>query len=114
MILIRPAHRVSYLPDSLTKEEDDWVLSVTDFGAAVEEGELDKVCLKGYRGIHAKKRKATAAEGTGLGMYLVERVCRALGGSVSIKCEKPKWSSESYELGWVTVTLRFPAAGKES
>jgi signal transduction histidine kinase len=55
-------------------------LSVADRGPGVEPGEGERVFERFYRGRNA----AGATTGSGLGLYIVRRLCEAVGGTVQL------------------------------
>ena len=93
----------------LHREGTYWVIRVENHGLAIRPEEIERVTQKGYRGIHARRRKSVAAEGTGLGMYLVKRIMEAVGGEVRVACGYPKYEGSESETGDVSVSLFFPA-----
>jgi signal transduction histidine kinase len=97
----------------LRKGKKHWRLTVHNDGVAIRADEIPRITLKGYRGIYARKRQDVAAEGTGLGMYLVKRVMDAIHGRVCVKCECHTRGGEALETGVVSVALVFPALNKE-
>jgi len=83
-------------------EAEETVLRMRNHGVRIESDELDKIRQKGVRGQHAQARKSVNQAGTGLGMYLVDRVMAAVGGRLDISCE-----NTSEDGGWVCVELTF-------
>jgi signal transduction histidine kinase len=68
---------------------------VTDLGAGISPDELPHVFRKYFRG-----RAAKGSPGAGLGLYLVDRIARRHGGSVSV---------ESSPGSGATFRVRIPA-----
>ncbi len=67
---------------SLTKNNNNAILAIADEGIGIADAEKRKVFEKYYRvGNEATKR----AKGTGLGLYLISKICKAHNGSVQIK-----------------------------
>ena len=60
------------------QEGTDVVLSVTDEGPGVKQGELERIFEKFYRGGRPDGRKA----GTGLGLSISRRLVEAMGGTI--------------------------------
>lgn len=65
---------------------EGWRLSVTDEGAGVPAEERERIFEKFYRGGQEETRKA---KGTGLGLYIVQRLTQALGGTVVVRDRSP-------------------------
>ena len=97
----------------LRRGKKHWSLTVHNDGVAIRADEIPRITLRGYRGIYARKRQNVAAEGTGLGMYLVKRVMDTIHGRVCVKCECHTQGGEALETGVVSVALVFPALNKE-
>ena len=72
-------------------------LSVTSLGLPIDEGEKPKIFERGFRGAAAKRRVAT---GTGIGLYLANRVMSLHDGQITV-------STKGRES---TFTLVFPTA----
>ena len=81
---------------SVEAHENSALLTVTDDGAGIPAESLPHVFERFYR---AEKARSRGFEGFGLGLSLVEAVCRAHGGEVSI---------ESTEGNGTTVRVRLP------
>ncbi len=77
-------------------ENDQAVVSVSDRGRGIPEGERAKLFEPYYRASNSRN-----VQGTGIGLYVVERYIRSHGGSIGI----------SSELGvGTTVTFQIPIA----
>ncbi len=81
---------------SVEAQENSALLTVTDDGVGIPEDSLPHVFDRFYR---AEKARSRGCEGFGLGLSLVEAVCRAHGGQVSI---------ESTEGQGTAVRVRLP------
>jgi hypothetical protein len=99
------------LDRTIDREEiERWNLIVTNVGVPIEKEEMDSITKKNYRGIHARRRKSQAQEGTGLGMYLVKRIMERIGGKLITDCKIV--SNGEDPLGEIEMQLKF-LLGKE-
>jgi two-component system sensor histidine kinase SenX3 len=85
---------------SVTVQPDGDLVSVivTDQGAGIPAGEIDRIFERFYRVDAARSRRTG---GTGLGLAIVKHVCSNHGGEVTV------WSEEGQGS---TFTMRLPAA----
>jgi len=60
-------------------QEDFLQVDIDDFGTGVDQGELDLICAKFYRGENAK---AAYKEGEGLGLYVAGQLMELMGGGL--------------------------------
>ena len=65
----------------VTKGMEGWRMTVTDEGPGVPPTDTERIFEKFYRGGNEETRKA---KGTGLGLYIVQRLTERLGGAVSL------------------------------
>ena len=77
---------------------DELVISVADNGPGIPPDDLDKIFDEFQRGSHAAARRA---KGAGLGLAIVSRLVRLLGGAISVDSTVGEGS---------TFYLRFPLA----
>jgi len=97
---------VKFSPDKkeiavhLSKDEENIILEVKDFGIGIPPDEWDKIFDKFYQGKNALKQ---TVKGTGLGLTLVKHTVDAHGGRVSVKSKVGEGSRFS---------LIFPIARK--
>jgi signal transduction histidine kinase len=97
---------------SLKRESQEWVLEVSNTGPLVLPEELKRLTIRGFRGRYAKKRTHSgAAEGSGLGLYLVDRIMKAIGGRFTTACD-PVESLRDKPLGAFVSELRFRVAAR--
>jgi signal transduction histidine kinase len=66
------------------------VLQIVNLGPVIDDDEIGRLGLRGYRGRHARLRKDVASEGSGLGLYLVSQIVRLLGGEFRIASDIPR------------------------
>lgn len=64
----------------IKENKDNKILIVEDNGIGIDDSEIDRVFDKGFTGSNGRKKFAS----TGIGLYLVKRLCNKLGHSVSI------------------------------
>ncbi len=68
---------------------EGWRLLVHDEGPGVEEGERERIFERFYRSGNEETR---LARGTGLGLYIVKRTARELGGDACVKPRETRGS----------------------
>ena len=83
---------------SVKTQDNDAVLTVTDNGIGISAEALPHVFERFYR---AEKSRSRGTAGAGLGLSIVQAICRAHGGTVSIT---------STEGQGTTVQVRLPGA----
>ncbi|MBL7940777.1 MAG: HAMP domain-containing histidine kinase [Flavobacteriales bacterium] len=66
----------------VVKGREGWRLIVSDEGPGVPPSEQERIFEKFYRGGNEETRKA---KGTGLGLYIVQRLTQRLGGAVYVR-----------------------------
>lgn len=71
------------------------IITVTDNGIGIPEGELDKLFSKFYRATNAQSHQA---EGTGLGLYIVKQSVEKLGGGISVNSAENKGATFTIKL----------------
>ena len=81
------------------QEGAEVVISVTDEGPGVKQGELERIFEKFYRGGRADGRKA----GTGLGLSISRRLVEAMGGTIVAQ-------SPAVRRRGTRIVVRLPAA----
>jgi signal transduction histidine kinase len=67
--------------------QDGWRLTVADEGPGIPEEDRQRIFEKFYRGGTEETRRA---KGTGLGLYIVQRLVRQLGGSITVRSRAPQ------------------------
>ncbi|MEO8589193.1 MAG: HAMP domain-containing sensor histidine kinase [Flavobacteriales bacterium] len=70
----------------VVKGREGWRLTVSDEGPGVPVTEKDRVFERFYRGGTEETRSVT---GTGLGLYIVQRLVQRLGGAVHLRTRVP-------------------------
>ena len=69
------------------KENDSTYICVKDYGKGIAKEDIDKVFNK-YYSAHKKFRKV----GTGLGLYLSQKLVTAHGGTLTVESKEGEWS----------------------
>ena len=87
---------------SVKTEDNHAVLMVTDEGVGIPEDALPHVFERFYR---AEKSRPRGTAGAGLGLSIVQAICRAHGGTVSVN---------SNQGHGTTIEVRLPCAGAAS
>jgi len=95
---IKYSHRGGHVVISVRSDENTACLTVKDDGAGIPPEALPHVFERFYR---AEKARPRGTAGAGLGLSIVEAICRAHGGTVSV---------DSTEGKGTTVKVRLPAA----
>jgi len=72
---------------------ENFSLTVKDYGKGIEKEELEKIFNKYY-----SARSNTIKSSTGLGLYLSNRIIKALGGKITVESEKDRGSSFTITL----------------
>ncbi|MBP6312663.1 MAG: HAMP domain-containing sensor histidine kinase [Flavobacteriales bacterium] len=67
--------------------QEGWRLTVADEGPGISEAERDLVFTKFYRSGNEETR---SSKGTGLGLYIVQRLTGQLGGTVHVRKREPR------------------------
>lgn len=70
----------------VVKGPEGWRLLVSDEGPGIPLDEQQRIFEKFYRGGNEETRKA---KGTGLGLYIVQRLTQRLGGAVQVRSAVP-------------------------
>jgi len=74
--------------DILLKRKDrEFSISIKDYGMGIEKEDIDKIFNKFYSGKSNLKQAST-----GLGLYLSNRIIKALGGTIEVQSEKNRGS----------------------
>lgn len=74
---------------SITEDEDNCFISVSDSGMGIEEHEQKRIFEKFFRG---QKAQDCNEIGSGLGLFAVEKIAEKHGGKVSFESEEGKGS----------------------
>lgn len=95
-----PAKPEPFIRLSVGQNKTHWTLTVADNGIGVEEEHLNNLFTMFYRA-------HTHGEGSGLGLYIVQEMCRKMNGTVSVKSK--------YGIGTeFCITLPVISCAKES
>lgn len=95
---IKYSREGGHVVTSVKTEDNHAVLTVTDEGVGIPEGALPHVFERFYR---AEKSRPRGTAGAGLGLSIVQAICRAHGGTVSVT---------SNEGHGTSVEVRLPGA----
>lgn len=79
---------------SVSIKVEDEVLMIEDSGIGIQPEDLPRVFDRGFTGYNGRKDKKS----TGIGLYLVKRICTKLGHQVSIESELGKYTRVSINL----------------
>lgn len=88
-IKYRSEERVSYVLFSTEEKDDRIVLNLYDNGIGIPSGDLKSVFKKSFTGENGRKY----AKSTGMGLYIVKRLCDSLGHRVDIQSEQGKYTN---------------------
>lgn len=80
---------------SLTKEVNDIVFKVMDQGIGVPASERHRLFTKFYRATNAKKQRP---DGTGIGLFMAQKVIVAHGGSIVFESRENQGSTFGFRL----------------
>jgi len=80
---------------SLTKEVNDLVFKVIDHGIGVPSQERHRLFTKFYRATNARKQRP---DGTGIGLFMAQKVIVAHGGSIIFESKENKGSTFGFRL----------------
>ncbi len=72
----------------LKHTDNGFSISIKDYGIGIEKEDIDKIFNKFYSGKSNLKQAST-----GLGLYLSNKIIKALGGTIEVKSEKNKGST---------------------
>lgn len=73
----------------IIKGREGWRLLITDQGPGISAADREHIFEKFYRGGNEETRQA---KGTGLGLYIVQRLTQRLGGSIHVEQGQPQGS----------------------
>lgn len=79
----------------MVQNKNNVILSITDNGIGIKPDEIDRVFDKGFTGTNGRINKKS----TGIGLYLVKKMCDKLGHNITI---------ESVENKYTNVIIVFP------
>ncbi len=71
----------------VTKGREGWRVAVSDEGPGVPPTDAERIFEKFYRGGNEETRRA---KGTGLGLYIVQRLAQRMGGAVNLQKRSPQ------------------------
>ena len=78
---------------SATREEDEWIISITDEGIGIDQANADRV-FEVFQRLHTHEEY----EGTGIGLALCRRVVERHGGEIWVDSEPEDGSTFSFSL----------------
>lgn len=81
---------------SLSKNANQIILQVTDFGPGIPASERKRIFQKFYRIGNEEVRKT---QGTGLGLYLCKKIVHDHGGTIEVKDNQPGGSTFRIQFG---------------
>lgn len=84
-------------------ENDHAVVSVSDRGRGIPEGERAKLFEPYYRAANSRN-----VQGTGIGLYVVERYIKSHGGSIDIASELGVGTTVTFQIPIAPLTGRVP------
>lgn len=73
---------------------DGGKISVSDSGIGIPREDLPRIFEKGYTGLNGRADERAS----GIGLYLIKRVCRSLGYSISVESEVGQGSTFTVDL----------------
>lgn len=85
----------SFIKISIQDNKNNLILYIEDNGIGIKEEEIEKVFDKGFTGTNGRKFHSS----TGIGLYLVKKLCDKLGHNISVSSKENKGT---------TVTIVFP------
>jgi signal transduction histidine kinase len=88
---------------SLTHDTHDAIFKVTDHGIGVPASERHRLFTKFYRASNAKKQRP---DGTGIGLFMAQKVVVAHGGSVIFESKENEGSTFGFRLPLKPVDLK--------
>ena len=80
---------------TLKKENEHLLFKIEDFGIGIPKSQQDKIFIKFFRGDNAAK---IDPNGTGLGLYLTEKIINAHGGKIWFESEENVGTSFYFNL----------------
>ncbi|MGI9198705.1 MAG: sensor histidine kinase, partial [Candidatus Nanopelagicaceae bacterium] len=91
---------VTAIKVAISQGEKEVLVSVSDNGPGLSDNDREKIFERFYR-VDASRQRSNGADGSGLGLSIVDAVMRAHGGHVSV---------DSKLGNGATFTLHFPLA----
>lgn len=88
-IKYRAQRENSYIQFSVTEDRDKIILSVYDNGIGIPASDLANVFKKSFTGENGRQY----AKSTGMGLYIVKKLCDNLGHRVKIQSEQGKYTN---------------------
>jgi len=89
------SHANAAITIQITKDVNDIVFKVTDQGIGVPADERHKLFTKFYRATNAKRQRP---DGTGIGLFMAQKVIVAHGGSVIFESKENQGSTFGFRL----------------
>jgi len=89
------SHANAAISVQMTKDANDIVFKVTDQGIGVPADERHRLFTKFYRATNAKKQRP---DGTGIGLFMAQKVIVAHGGSVIFESKENQGSTFGFRL----------------
>lgn len=99
---IKYSHPGGHVVTSVRSDDNAAVLTVSDDGAGIPAEALPHVFDRFYR---AEKARPRGTAGAGLGLSIVEAICRAHGGTVTVESTEGKGTTVEVRLPGTALTL---------
>jgi len=87
--------KISATPEGISGDTSNYVIiSVEDNGIGIPEQDIRRVFNKSFTGANGEGR----TKSTGMGLYIVQELCKKLGHEVSIESEKGEWTRVNIKI----------------
>lgn len=87
--------RTSYIRFTVTKKENETILSIEDNGIGINEKDLPHLFDKTFTGENGRVRAAS----TGMGLYICKKLCGKLGHKISIESKQNEYTRVNIGIG---------------
>ncbi len=107
---------IKYTPDhnsilaTFDESPNHVVVTVQNIGPTLSAGECVSVLKRGERGASVKAAKKRF-EGQGIGLYVVEKICKMHGIDIKIESDQCRFKSDGIPYSLFTITLSIPRSG---